>query len=595
MMKKFLAMLLATVMVLSLAACSSQPAETQAAATEAATQAATQAAATQAAATEAAATEAAETAPAAEGKWNLEGTMFPLAEPVTFTILASNYRYGDLPDLEVNEDWLSLCAETNVNFEFVKLGEYDAPESGTNLQMRLMSGDYGDAVMTLYLDNMTIADIEEMAAAGIAIPFDDFMMDPTIMPYFNEHVVQKNPHLLNSMKFSDGKFYSLFGVKEDAKYTQCEGLMQVNQDWLKQWQDAKGIDHTPQDLAEFEDMLQYFKDNDMNGNGDATDEIPYFIPENCFGGNSSLEACMGMFGIGQKDSGVDMDIMINDDGQCYYTFTTDEYKAAIKQFGDWYQKGLIWEECLTGNADTINSIMAEAQTNLGVVNMVYDADGFDYMLPPKAEGYTAKYHTHPNVRNGADTQPQCVITDKCEHPEILAAFYDLQYDMENTLRLRYGSDFLDNGGLTYNDEGLMVLAPAPGTPDPNTPAEKKAIWDILGTIMCYSSDNLELADINSLLGDRACVRGSAAYIENNIWNTTENLWPRCSLLAEVADDYTFLFTDIHNVFAEYRAKFLTGQMDVDAEWDNFQAKLKELKVDDAIGMIQQSYDAYLNR
>ena len=587
-MKKFLAMLLTAVMVVSLAACSSQPAETQAAATEAAaTEAATQAAATEAATTEA--------APAAEGKWNLEGTMFPLAEPVTFTILASPYRYGQLEDLEVCEDWLSLCAETNVNFEFVKLGEYDDPGSGTNLQMRLMSGDYGDAIENVYLDNMKVSDIEEMAAAGIAIPLDDFINNPAIMPNFNKNVVQEEPHLLTPMKYSDGKYYALYGVKEDAKYNACESLLQINQDWLKQWQDAKGIDHTPVDLAEFEDMLQYFKDNDMNGNGIADDEIPYFIPENCFNGHGSLEAAMGMFGIGQKDSGADMDIMINDNGQCYFTFTTDEYKAAIKQFGDWYQKGLIWEECLTGNADTINNIVADAKSNFGVMNTAYDLEGFDYAMPPEAEGFTAKYHTHPNVRNGLDSQPYCVITDKCEHPEILAAFYDLMYDLENTLRMRYGSKFIDNGGLTYNAEGLAVLAERPGTPDPNVPAEEKAVYDILGSVVAYTTSNLNKTDITALLGDSACVRGSAKYIEKNLWNKTENLWPRCSLISEVQDDFTFLFTDIHNSFAEYRAKFLTGQMDVDAEWDNFQAKLKELKVDEALEMVQKSYDAYMSR
>ncbi len=40
----------------------------------------------------------------------------------------------------------------------------------------------------------------------------------------------------------------------------------------------------PETLEEFENMLCYFRDHDMNGNGDASDEIPY-------------RGCAGMEGI----------------------------------------------------------------------------------------------------------------------------------------------------------------------------------------------------------------------------------------------------------------------------------------------------------
>ena len=73
--------------------------------------------------------------------WNLEGTIFPLAEPMTFTVLTSGYRYANIADIVNNKDWQALEAATNVHIDFVFLGDYDAPEAKNNLQMRLLSND----------------------------------------------------------------------------------------------------------------------------------------------------------------------------------------------------------------------------------------------------------------------------------------------------------------------------------------------------------------------------------------------------------------------------------------------------------------------
>ena len=148
--------------------------------------------------------------------WNLEGTMFPLDEPVTFTILTSGYRYASLSELANNKDWQSLCEATNVNFEFVSLGDYDAPEARTNLQMRLMNEDYADGVICVYINTLSQSDIQELATSGILIPLDEYLSNPEIMPNFYENVYTKVPHIVNNMKSADGNIYSFQGVDELA-------------------------------------------------------------------------------------------------------------------------------------------------------------------------------------------------------------------------------------------------------------------------------------------------------------------------------------------------------------------------------------------
>ena len=47
----------------------------------------------------------------------------------------------------------------------------------------------------------------------------------------------------------------------------------VNHDWLEKYCQETGKE-APVTTQEFEDMLIYWRDNDMNGNGDPSDEIP---------------------------------------------------------------------------------------------------------------------------------------------------------------------------------------------------------------------------------------------------------------------------------------------------------------------------------
>lgn len=527
--------------------------------------------------------------------WKLENTIFPLAETVEFTVLTSGYRYGTLSEIGENEDWQSFVDATNLKLNFVSIGDYDAPEARNNLQMKLMNEDYGDAIMTVYINTLSTADIQELGTVGILLPLEQYMSDPAVMPNFYANVYSKYPHLINNMKSNDGHIYSFQGVTELAGYTAGEALMQVNAAWLESWKAARGLDHSPATLAEFEDMLTYFRDSDLNGNG-AADEIPYMIAQAAWNGTATLEHAMGMFGISTKDSALDMNIMIDND-QVYYAHTTDAYKAGLKTFADWYKKGLIWNEIFTGNAETINSEFAQAANKFGVVNTNVAVDGFVGLMPPAIEGYSPRYHMHPALRAGID-QPFAVLTKDCKNPEVFASFVDLFFDYDNNMLWRYGSENQKNGTITRDADGRYAFSMELNTPPAKGEVDdtKRAIFDYLwtvgyGTMEAFSAN----VDINAYYGDNACVAAHNMFAQNGLWNPTDCIWPRCSLLEEDAEDYAFSYTDVSAVLTEYRAKFVTGQLDIDAEWDNFQNKMKKLGIEDMQQMIQRTYDAYLGK
>lgn len=525
--------------------------------------------------------------------WDLEGTIFPLEDKVTFNVLTSGYRGAfDVRNIEQNQDWQDLLAQTNVEINFVYLGSYDGAESRDNLQARILNGDYCDVIWGFYVDTLTTDDINDLAGAGKLIALTDYIQDSEVMPNMYSNITKTHPAFINNMKSSDGEIYYYAGVSELNAYTAGEAQMMVNSEWMKAWQADAGVDHAPETLDEFEDMLYFFRDSDLNGNGEA-DEVPYFIAQATYAGCMTLEHAMGMYGIATKDSTADMDIQIDDDGNCYYVYTTDTYKEALKTFAKWYADNLVWSEAFTANSETITGVVADAANKIGLCNVCENLTGFETILPPTIEGYQARYHMHPSVRLGV-RQPMMVVTDKCANPEIFASFVDLLYNFDNYIIWNNGSRALDIGSIVIDDEGKYSFVKLENVPEATE--ANVAVAGYLSRMEVDTIDNFNTSiDMDSYFGEQARVKGFRLYDEANIWNPTENLWPRCTILPEYAEDYAFMYTDVSATLAEYRAKFVTGEYDIDEKWDEFQDKLQTLGIEKMQEIIQESYNAFANK
>jgi len=524
--------------------------------------------------------------------WNLDGTIFPLKNAITFTVLTEGYRYGTIEELQNTTDWKQLEEATNVHFNFISIGDYDSEVSRDNLQFRLMNGEYGDAIWSYALNTLSNADISELGSTGLFISLNKYMEDETIMPNFY-NTMYNHSYIYNNMKTADGNIYAFAGASETNYYTIGEALMQVNSEWLNAWKTARNLDHSPATLEEFEDMLLFFRDSDLNGNG-IKDEIPYMMTQGMYMGCMTVEHALGMYGIATKDSGSDMDIMIDDNGKVHYAYTLDNYKAGIKKFAEWYSNGYIYEDLFTANNETVTAIVSQAASKFGLCNICEEIAGFEPLLPPTIEGYQARYHIHPNARNVV-RQSSMVITNKCEHPEILAAFMDLFYNFENNMIYKYSSKVMASNYFTENENGLLVKV------EENYPTmtiTDKAIFNFITTVDADTVDNWNAfkMDIDSYWSSTPNrVKGAKMYEAAGIWNPKNNIWPRLTIAEEDATDYAFKWTDVSSVVAEYRAKFVTGKLDVDTYWDEFQEKIKKLGVNEMTEIIQKTYDAYINR
>ena len=109
-------------------------------------------------------------------------------------------------------------------------------------------------------DNMTYIN------SGIFIPLDEYF---DYMPNYVKWL-DENPSIRASMTAPDGHIYYVPGTNVPYNY---QPALMYNMKWVKE----AGFDKSPETLDEFTEMLRYFKEHDMNGNGNASDEIPMSV------------------------------------------------------------------------------------------------------------------------------------------------------------------------------------------------------------------------------------------------------------------------------------------------------------------------------
>ena len=562
---KLMAGLLTVAMVLSATGCGggSQSAGSTTAGTEAVkeTQAASQNAETQTAGTETTAGEEA------------GGVTFPLAEPMTFDIMVPSNV--DVEDAATRVPLLKKLEEmTNVKINWIALPTDTAMN---NLNSLFTAGKEGDAIGGMKV----IAgegELVSMGSNGLIIPLEEYVDNKAIMPNFNERVLSESPETRGLITCPDGHIYSLPGYNA-FQPDFLETPMWINTEWLK----AVG-EEMPASLEDLHRVLTKFKDADVNGNGDPNDEIPLMVSQNA--GVNYVEGLLCLWGLATKDLPNDRYIDIKD-GKCYYVGTSEAYREAIRTLASWYKEGLIWSEVYTGNRDTWSALATKAEAPVCGVAFTKDfpanelyRDQYEAIPPFSADGYEAKWWLHPGVKGDKGFFS---ITRSCEHPEILAAWIDLFYKFEIGIEAAYG---VEGGFWDYNEDGKIV-----------TTAIERAEGE-------YRETSLAMSIVSAWPGcqtyedykDRLALSPQQEYRQVNYELYKDvigtEIWPRPYMENDITARINELYTDIDSTTDMYRANWITGVTDVDAEWDAYLETMKKIGIDEFVELHQRAYDVF---
>lgn len=464
-----------------------------------------------------------------------------------------------------------LEEQTGVKVDFMLL-PYEAAKEKKDILIN--SGDYPDAVGGWLLsenDILTMGVID-----GLFVPIDEYINE-TDTP--NIWKVLSIPGVREAFTLPDGHIYTIPYVIEEPTVT---FLPFINTDWLK----AVGME-MPTTTEELREVLRAFKAQDANGNGDPNDEIPFSADPN----NKDLGVLAGWFGVDASNSGQRHYCTLVD-GKVFFGANQPGFKEFIKYFASLYAEGLIDPELFTQDLATWKAKGAK-DSNLYGVSIAYGSGDYYEMepgtkytpfapLPVLSSDYCDTPIYRRNGYGVTNFRSQVAITNKAEDPGVIVRWFDNVFDLDNSMQIQNGLygirlERLEDGSFRRLDETLLSEAD-----------REKYNWanTFVQSLPKFCPVEIEVAE---------AVGTPDPYKEKDVADALYEPYlntplPKPWLDAEEAERLEILATDIVGFVDQKMAQWISGEADVDAEWDAYVAQLDKLGLQELIQIKQDAYD-----
>ena len=375
------------------------------------------------------------------------------AKELSFSIYSSkNASALDYNDMKIMQD---LFDSTNVFVSWENVSE-----SVYSQQKNLIFGNADKRPDAIYHAGMGAGEIIKYAKRKVLLPISDYL---EYMPNFSK-ILEERPVIKNQLiNVEDGKIYSLPRI-EEMGLLQNPNILFLNKNWAAAAIDAGALKGVSKDdlkdglnlnCEQMEAMLTYFRDNDMNGNGNAGDERPLsFVYNNWQGNQCDL---YGMFGLNDN-----LEHRVIVDGKATYTIQDDRFKEATNFIAKWVDAGLIDKVSFEQSQDNFLANGKGLETYGAFYwweseTVVSNPENYIVCSPligPNGD-QTICVSNNPEVSTG-----EVILFSDCKYPEILLAYFDRYYDPVISAQINYGPI-----GIVYEEErdekGMLMQKPLP--------------------------------------------------------------------------------------------------------------------------------------
>jgi putative aldouronate transport system substrate-binding protein len=389
----------------------------------------------------------------------------------------------------------------------------------------------------------------------------------------------------------DGNIYGLPQFN-DCFHCSYPNKMWLNSKWLKQL----GLE-APTTTEEFKAVLEAFKNQDPNGNGQA-DEVPL---------SGSIEE-YGMHVLPYLMNGFiyndDRTYLLLQDGKVDIAANKPEWKEGLAYIKSLVDAGLIDQGAFTQTAAVLKQIGdnaggqllgASAGMHPGIfVTTGSDSPyGSDYDPIPPLQGPHAAYATYNYPSTPGAT---FVLTNKATPEAQVAAvkLIDNMFTTEGQLRAHHGEEGRDwrqpeagDVAIQEDAEPLFATIPLPEGEEPHNSS-----W---GPIAQYFQPRefrdgwIQDTDIYASTGYERRLQEATTLYEGK---QPKEVFPHWAVWLDpaVADEAATLRTNITSYIDQNALQFVTGAQDLDAGWDAYVAGLEQLNLARYLEIMQQAYD-----
>lgn len=499
-------------------------------------------------------------------------------------------QIATLEDFETSAENVYVEEMMNVDVTWIAA---NSSEKSEKFNLALASPDRAD----IFLESISNDEIMLYAEDGVVLPLEDLIDNHTV---YIKKLLDENPSVREQLTAPDGHIYQLPQYMYIAQET-------TPKFWVfKPYREAytaatgKGLPTTPEELKE---MLIYFRDNDMNGNGQA-DEIP--LTGTYHYGHEGQDPIYWIANaFVDVTAGIETYFMPNgENGKFTCVATTDEFRAALKYANELFEEKLLVEDTYVQDLFGFRLLTSVPKDSLTVCVaaapypyrlLTYNADpaytqwtDWEVILPLKRADGTQRIA----ARRAFNLSTRTFITSNCEEPEVAIKWLDYFYSEEGRAWANnYGQEgvhwaWVDEPSFGGADKSVKSLVEWGTTQNvywpqgwgPNTyrlrsdyDAKAAADTPIDNQLMaCKAQDEYEPYVVYS-------------EVPAIVWCEDQDL----------IDERTDLKTAIDPKLIEYATNFTMGKLDVndDAVWEAYKADLEKM----GLSRLIELHNAYYGR
>jgi putative aldouronate transport system substrate-binding protein len=460
-----------------------------------------------------------------------------------------------------------------------------APQEGANerKQLLLASGDYPEVFVH---GDLTKEEQLKYGQQGVLIPLNDLIekYGPNIQNTMNQIEEYKS-----EITAPDGNIYALPQVN-DCYHCMYSQKMWINNAWLK----AVGLS-MPKTTEEFYQVLKAFKEKDPNGNGIA-DEIPLSGMQNSWHGNID-GFIMNAFIYNNSEN-----YFVLNQGKVDLAANKDQWREGLRFMNKLFSEGLIDPAAFTQDGDALKQLAnnagipilgayAAGHVAMGV-QLLEDNNHADYhVIPPlKGPDGTQLAAYYPSIGRG-----QFAITNKASEKQQIAAikFADLMATEEATIYSVFGPEgdywrMSEPGELDFHGKQAKYT----NVKEFSTVTTWNVSWDQLGPSVRTS----EFRESFATPEDPFTIDGyeKRLFLATQLYepHKPKEVYPlNIFMEPQDAQESNRLRTTINDYIKENMALFVTGNKNLDSDWDAYVKGLSDLGLKQYLEIYQKAYDA----